>query len=91
MRSVSRLKMLDSRRDVHAVGFHDGYSLHRNVDRQFRLCSAESRHPNCGLQQQARDWWALERPKFSLVTSQVTLNEASTRPQRVMRLLRLIA
>jgi predicted nucleic acid-binding protein len=29
------------------------------------------------LQQQARDWWAFERPKFSLVTSQVTLNEAS--------------
>jgi hypothetical protein len=29
------------------------------------------------LQQQARDWWALERPKFDLVTSQVTLNEAS--------------
>ena len=29
------------------------------------------------LQQQARDWWALERPKFNLVTSQVTLNEAS--------------
>lgn len=28
------------------------------------------------LQQQARDWWTFERPKFSLVTSQVTLNEA---------------
>jgi len=29
------------------------------------------------LQQQARDWWATERPKFKLFTSQVTLNEAS--------------
>jgi hypothetical protein len=29
------------------------------------------------LQQQARDWWAMERPKFALVTSQVTLNEAA--------------
>ena len=29
------------------------------------------------LQQQARDWWELERPKSSLVTSQVTLNESS--------------
>ena len=29
------------------------------------------------LQQQARDWWSVERPKFSLVTSQLTLDEAS--------------
>jgi len=29
------------------------------------------------LQQQARDWWSLERPKFDLVTSQLTLDEAS--------------
>jgi len=29
------------------------------------------------MQQQARDWWALERPKFDLVTSQLTINEAS--------------
>jgi len=29
------------------------------------------------LQQQARDWWAFERAKFDLVTSQVTLNEAA--------------
>jgi hypothetical protein len=29
------------------------------------------------LQQQARDWWALERPKFDLVTSQLTLDEAA--------------
>ena len=28
-------------------------------------------------QQQARDWWAFERPKFELVTSQLTLDEAS--------------
>ena len=28
-------------------------------------------------QQQARDWWALERSKFDLVTSQLTLDEAS--------------
>jgi hypothetical protein len=30
-----------------------------------------------GIQQQARDWWANERHKFELVTSQVTLDEAS--------------
>lgn len=30
-----------------------------------------------GLQQQARDWWALERHHFELVTSQLTLNEAA--------------
>ncbi len=29
------------------------------------------------LQQQARDWWSVERPKFDLVTSQLTLDEAS--------------
>ncbi len=29
-----------------------------------------------GLQQQARDWWTTERPKFDLVTSQLTLDEA---------------
>lgn len=29
-----------------------------------------------GVQQQARDWWANERGKFELVTSQLTLDEA---------------
>ncbi len=29
-----------------------------------------------GLQQQARDWWAIERHAFELVTSQLTLDEA---------------
>ena len=29
------------------------------------------------LQQQARDWWMIERPKFDLVTSQLALNEAA--------------
>ena len=29
------------------------------------------------LQQQARDWWSIERPKFDLETSQLTLDEAS--------------
>ena len=29
------------------------------------------------LQQQARDWWRIERPNFNLVTSQLTLDEAS--------------
>ena len=28
-------------------------------------------------QQQARDWWATERSKFDLITSQLTLDEAS--------------
>ncbi len=32
---------------------------------------------NAAMQQQARDWWKLERQKFDLVTSQLTLNEAS--------------
>ncbi len=30
-----------------------------------------------GMQQQARDWWANERHKFELVTSQLTLDEAA--------------
>ena len=30
-----------------------------------------------GFQQQARDWWDSQRPKFDLVTSQLTLNEAA--------------
>jgi hypothetical protein len=30
-----------------------------------------------GLQQQARDWWANERHKFELLTSQLTLDEAA--------------
>jgi hypothetical protein len=29
------------------------------------------------IQEQARDWWQFERPKFELVTSQLTLDEAS--------------
>jgi predicted nucleic acid-binding protein len=29
------------------------------------------------LQQQARDWWTSERSKFDLVTSQLTIDEAS--------------
>ena len=29
------------------------------------------------MQQQARDWWDVERPKFDLVTSQLVINEAS--------------
>lgn len=29
------------------------------------------------LQQQARSWWAIERPKFELVTSQLVIDEAS--------------
>lgn len=29
------------------------------------------------LQKQAQDWWARERPKFTLVTSQLVLDEAS--------------
>lgn len=29
------------------------------------------------MQHQARDWWAVERPKFDLVTSQLTILEAS--------------
>lgn len=41
-------------------------------------CARPSRDiQTAALQQQARDWWAFERPKFILVTSQVTLNEAS--------------
>ena len=29
------------------------------------------------MQQEAKDWWKLERPRFDLVTSQLTINEAS--------------
>jgi hypothetical protein len=29
------------------------------------------------LQHQAREWWALEKPRFNLVTSQLTIVEAS--------------
>jgi len=29
------------------------------------------------VQHQAREWWAVERPKFNLVTSQLTITEAS--------------
>ncbi len=29
------------------------------------------------VQHQAREWWAVERPKFDLVTSQLTITEAS--------------
>jgi len=33
------------------------------------------------LQQQARDWWHYERPKFELVTSQLTITEATAGDQ----------
>jgi len=37
-----------------------------------------SSDPNISvLQQQARDWWSIERPKFTIVTSQLVLDEAS--------------
>ena len=29
------------------------------------------------IQQQARTWWSVERPKFALVTSQLVVDEAS--------------
>lgn len=29
------------------------------------------------IQQLARDWWSIERPKFELVTSQLVIDEAS--------------
>ena len=29
------------------------------------------------LQHQARKWWSIERPKFNLVTSQLTINESA--------------
>ena len=29
------------------------------------------------LQQQARNWWSIERPNFDLVTSQLVINEAA--------------
>ena len=38
---------------------------------------AEPRLQIAALQQQARDWWSVERPKFDLVTSQLTLDEAA--------------
>jgi hypothetical protein len=42
-------------------------------------------------QQQARDWWSLERPKFDLVTSQLTIREASAGdPTAVADRLRLL-
>ena len=44
------------------------------------------------LQQQAQDWWALERPKFSLVTSQLVLDEASLGdPRAAVERLKLLA
>ena len=37
-----------------------------------------SSDPNVSiLQQQARDWWSIERPKFTIVTSQLVLDEAA--------------
>ena len=38
-----------------------------------------------GLQQQARDWWANERHKFELVTSQLTLDEAADEAAKYQR------
>lgn len=29
------------------------------------------------IQEQARNWWSTERPKFELVTSQLTIDEAA--------------
>ena len=44
------------------------------------------------LQRQARDWWALERPNFSLVTSQLVLDEASLGdPKAAAERLKLLA
>ena len=44
------------------------------------------------LQQQAQDWWRLEGPKFDLVTSQLTLDEASDGdPNAAAKRLQLLA
>jgi hypothetical protein len=40
---------------------------------------------NAALQQQARDWWKLERPKFDLVTSQLA-GDASAAAERLLLL-----
>lgn len=47
------------------------------------IVSHATAHPSsdiqiAALQHQAREWWSLERPKFNLVTSQLTINEASS-------------
>ena len=46
------------------------------------IVSHATAHPSsdiqiAALQHQARNWWSVERPKFHLVTSQLTINEAS--------------
>lgn len=44
------------------------------------------------LQQQARDWWVKERPKYTLVTSQLVLDEASLGdPAAAVERLKLLA
>ena len=44
------------------------------------------------LQQQARDWWARERAMYTLVTSQLVLDEASLGdPAAAVERLRLLA
>ncbi|TWT85828.1 hypothetical protein Pla123a_06350 [Posidoniimonas polymericola] len=44
-----------------------------------------------GLQQQARDWWSTQRDNFELVTSQLTLDEASRGdPEAASERLRLL-
>ncbi|MBS0266806.1 MAG: DNA-binding protein [Planctomycetes bacterium] len=55
---------------------HDG-CLHRNIDRQSCLSASECQSDVAALQNQARDWWHHERPKFNLATSQLVINEAS--------------
>ncbi len=43
-----------------------------------RAAARPSADPNIAfLQQQAREWWSIERPKFMVVTSQLVLDEAT--------------
>ena len=46
------------------------------------IVSHAAAHPSSdvqivAIQQQARTWWSVERPKFAIVTSQLVLDEAS--------------
>lgn len=56
------------------------------VDIETSIVSFASAWPSrdiqtAALQQQARDWWSIERPKFDLVTSQLAISEASAGDQ----------
>ena len=74
---VRLLRRLGDRWSFGVIGCRDGQGIHRHFNCQSCRSKAQPRCYGCWLAAAgSRDWWANERHKFELVTSQLTLDES---------------